>query len=406
MAECNHLLGRILKKAKQPLNPLIDGIADLSCAVLRLYEMPRAIPAEMVRSAAFSMGDFSCLLRDFPFLRAWKLTSAEWTVVFVGTGQYLRTIHSLFFDENLEPQVLGDVELWKLAAQTDQWLSEGADLVICELSRLHPLKHPAPIRFSVPIWVDFVLGLPEPLERLLAGNEVRKIRGRVNKVRKTGFSWRFSRSRDDFELFYHRMYLPFVKARHGDRAMVTPDRFQWDPWFTSGRGGLILVTRGGQQVAGKICHIANGVCYDLEMGILDGDPGLLQQGINAFITWSSIEWGYRQGARHFNMGGAHGWRSNHGFQWKAQWGARIVRQQQPCRRWTFLARELSTALQDRLNRIGFVGERNGAFYGIRVESQNDRHAAADIGQELADAKRKGLAGLMRITPGAKASVLN
>lgn len=43
------------------------------------------------------------------------------------------------------------------------------------------------------------------------------------------------------------------------------------------------------------------VCYNIEIGVLDADDNLLQQGINAYILWSVAEWGRERGAKFYSM---------------------------------------------------------------------------------------------------------
>ncbi len=400
MAETNALLGKVMQRGRRSLNHFGDAVIDLSDKFLRVYELPRPIPEKFSQSFGRGLGDVGYLLRDAPLLRAWTLTGTEWSVLFIGTRKGLGYAQQLFSAEGVAPQPAGEVPLWKLSSAVRQGLLAEADLVICELSRIHPLRPRAPLAFTVPIWVNQLLAIPDGPETILTGNEGRHLRYRVNRFRKAGYAWRFSRSREDFDLFYHRMYLPFVRSRHGERALVAPYSVQWDFWLASGRGGVVLITRDGQPVAGTICHLTHDICYGVEMGVLDADPVLQQQGINRYVVWCALEWGHAQGAKYCNMGGSHGWRSHGSFQQKAQWGPRVIHSQRPSRHWTLLASDLPGPLRERINQLGFISEQEGAFYGVVVAERDPASTEKDLDRQIAEAKKQGLAGLMEITAGA------
>jgi hypothetical protein len=74
-----------------------------------------------------------------------------------------------------------------------------------------------------------------------------------------------------FDHLYHDMYLPFVRDRHTDVALIAPYHDHWR-WVT--RGGLTLVTQADQAVAGMICYLVRAKCYLIEGGVIGSDPTL------------------------------------------------------------------------------------------------------------------------------------
>jgi hypothetical protein len=392
-------MNQFYKWAKLRLNYCLDRIIDLCDLVLMdTYHLPWSTGESVAKQIARYVGDISWLLRAFPRLPAYKLIGTDWTIIFVGTEASLKEIRALFFEEARQ-QVLGRIALWKLSAQTQQWLAEGTDLVVCELGRIYPNRPKAPITFTVPIWIQQVLTIPEPLESLIAGRKRNHLRHRINRAQKAGFNYRFSQTKADFDLFYFHMYLPFVKSRHGNLALITPYQDQYRRWFT--KGGLMLVTHHGKPVAGSSCYIAGNTCYTVEAGILEADSHLFQQGVNIFRIWSLIVWGHRQGAKTFDMGGTHAWHSNGSFASKQGWGAMVARRKRIFGTWTFLARNLSPALQERINRAGFISEIDGKFYSVLLSTNPTSIAEARAEDELLTAKDQGLDGMAVISADSK-----
>jgi hypothetical protein len=219
------------------------------------------------------------------------------------------------------------------------------------------------------------------------------IRHRITRAQRNGFGYRFSQSKEDFDYFYHQMYLPYVKARHGHLAKVAPYHEQWRRWFR--RGGLLLVTQHARVVAGNLCYLAGDTVYSMEAGVLNSDPLLIQQGISALIDWYTFVWAHQHGAATVNMGGSHAWRMDGVFSYKQRWRSKVIRRRAIYANWTFLANALPASLQDTLNQIGFIGEMNDRFYAILVES--DR-SVFNIETEAAKAVQQGLAGIAVIGP--------
>jgi hypothetical protein len=405
MIPVKSMMYQLYRQGKVRINYYLERIIDLcNMFLMDAYRFPWRMVQRTAQCIARYIGDISWLLRDFPRLSAYKLMGADWTVIFVGGDVGLREICHLFFEEEVDQQELGRIALWKLSAQAKQWLAEGADLVVCELSRIHPRPPKAVFTFTVPTQIQQILTLPESLESLISGRKRNRLRYRINRAQKAGFTYRFSQSRADFDHFYYHMYSPFVKSRHGDLALVAPYQDQWQRWFI--RGGLILVTQDDEPVAGSLCYIANDTCFSTGAGILKADPYLFQQGINIFRIWCIISWGHDHGAKIFDMGGSHAWRSNGPFAFKRGWGARAIRRKRIYGVWTFLAQNLSPSLQDYLNRVGFISEIDGKFYGILLSADASPISEVKFNEELSTIKKLGLDGLAVVSANSKPIIYN
>lgn len=391
------LLYRLYRQAKVRLNYLLDRIIDL-CDVLLVdaYRLPWPIAQDSAKKIARHVGDISWALRDFPRVSAYKLIGADWTIIFVGRDLGLREICQVFFQEEAHREELGRIALWNLSAQTQKWLAEGVDLVICELSRIHPNRPKAPITFTVPTWINQVLTIPEPPESLISGKKFATERHRLNKAKRLGFDYRFSRSKADLRHYHCHMHLPYVKTRHGHLALVSRSEDKWQRWFVG--GGLVLVTQQHKPVAGVLCWMANDTCFDIERGVLEADAQLFKQGIETMITWYGINWARGQGARIYDMGATHAWRSSGSFKAKRRWGARVVERRGMYCVWTVLAQNLSPSLQDYLNKLGFITEMDGRFYGVLIYGGTAILEDTDIHNELLAAQKEGLAGLAITSP--------
>ena len=387
----------LYRRIKTAINFLLDRAIDGCSSLLLIAKHSRApIARSIIRRIARRLGDIAWLLRDLPRLPAYRLTGPEWSLVFVGGEHGLLEVRNLIFEGQAASQeTLGRVALWRLSAHTERWLAGGVDLIVCEISRAFPWRLKARLAFSIPTWVQQVIAIPTPPEKLLSGKHIHATRSRINRANKNGFGYRFTRSKEEFDRFYHRMYVPFIRGRHGSLAWQTSYDRHLNHWFR--RGGLVLVTQNDQPVAGTLCYRAGETYYDVEGGVLDNDPHLIQQGMNALLFWYAVLWAHANGAKQFNMGYSRAWLSDGAFDFKQRWGARVVGPTAICAGWTFLAREMPAPLRARLNQIRFIAEIRDRFYSVLLEE----NAALDrvrLDEETAAARESGLDGVVVVSP--------
>ncbi len=86
-----------------------------------------------------------------------------------------------------------------------------------------------------------------------------------------------------------------------------------------------VVTLGDALVAGTVVFLDGDVCHSVEGGVLDADPDLVRQGINAVADWFTMCWAIEHGARRRFMGSSHAWANNGPYGYKERWGALPVR---------------------------------------------------------------------------------
>jgi len=340
------------------------------------------------------VGNMSRLFQEFPRRTVYKLSGTNWTIVFVGKGARAENIaeiqHLFFAGEKMTPQKIGRIALWRLPTQCQHWWAEGVDLIVGESSRISPYWPQTPLRFSVPGWVQQVVELPDDLDNLL-GNHMKH---NVRHAQKANFSWYFSQSKEDFDHFYYKMYVPYIKDRYGSRALMASYTSQWQKFV---RGGLIVITQNDTPVGGLVCYIRNKTCYAMDGGVLDGNPDFLKKGIYILFDWFSINWAHQRGVRVFDMGNTRPWRSNGVFDYKSRWRSKVVRTRRIYGVWIFLAQNMPLTLQEHINQIGFISEVKGKFYATLLDTEQLPLSIAEIDRQLSMAQKEGLDGLLLVS---------
>ncbi len=335
------------------------------------------------------LGDLSWLL---PAMYAYKLTDGSCTIVFIGSKEHrLFECCNLFFYMPVEPVRLGAAPLWRIFACIRQYLAQGADLVICESGRCFPESRKTRAVFHSPLWIDQVIDIPERLEELVRPAK-NNVRSKLSKAQREGFAYRFSRELADFDYFHHHMYLPFVRSRHAERALLTPYEVQ-KQFFLA--GGLILTTQNGKPVAGELVHFSGDTLCSVECGVLDGSPELMQYGIMPIGRWFALQYAQSMGLRRYNLGGSLSCCSNPTFSAKHRWDAKVNCQREITPYWHFFAPHFSDALLERINRLGFISEKDAKYYRVLIQAHDP---GGEIDSELTRARKDGLRGLLIVTP--------
>lgn len=358
------------------------------------------IPRSLRQKAARVLGDIAFLVLDLLKKTVWRMTGSDLQVLFVGSKQGSLDIWPLFFDDAATCEPAGEVFAWGLSRKTKQWLEEGCDLVICELSRLHPFWPKTSIAFAVPQWVSQLVDYPVQPGLLLTKDLPRSLRRQIKKCQEAGCKWHFSRSRSDFDYFYERLYLPFVRSRHGERAQIAPYPFQWDFWIEGAGGGLLLVTQGGKTVGGAVCLVVDKICYGIELGVLDANETLMKQGIYVYLLWCVAEWGQAQGAQFYNMGGAKAWRCNGSYQFKAKWKPRVTRRKWTTQQFIFAADRLPPLLKEKINACGFICEVDDGCYSLLLEKAGFNLPESALAEMVSSTQKEGLHGVCVLAPGS------
>jgi Acetyltransferase (GNAT) domain len=368
---------------------------------VKAFPLSSYIPSRLRVKLGRFIGDLAFLIIDLPKKKIWQMTGSDMRIAFVGSKpSSLEVLPLLLDDKHASHEYAGKIRTFGLSKWVKKQLSQGCDLVICELSGLHWFRSPARYAFTVPQIVNQLLTYPEADDDPLPGTRFHDIRRRANRAKEAGYDWRFSRSREDFDFFYEHMYLPFVRSRHGELAQVTSRSVHWKVYIQGAGGGLVLITLGEENVAGAVCVVVDNVCYGVEMGYIDGGAELYKQGVNAFLFWAVAAWGRSQGAKYYDIGASLAWRSGNIFRWKARLGAKAIVNRYGNQVLAFSADRLPASLKARINEIGFVCEKDRRPYGLILDQERDVPLAeSDLCKEARRAVKDGLSGVCVTGPG-------
>ena len=218
------------------------------------------------------------------------------------------------------------------------------------------------------------------------------------------FTCRISNDPKDFELFYHRMFVPHIKIQFGSYADI--DSYEeMRKSFES--GFLLLLMSEGRAVVGYLCSIQDGVMSHRRTGVLEGDERYIRSGAQTALSYFQIRLACERGLRAVNLMMSNPFLNDGVYRSKREWGAEVSAATEDAHGESFLAYFIPRASE----KIASFFERNPAIvWGEKglmgvVGTEGDGKLTEEMKKSLLKKYyAPGLQGLMKLTPKSKTAV--
>jgi|WetSurMetagenome_2_1015567.scaffolds.fasta_scaffold68626_3 hypothetical protein len=346
-----------------------------------------------------SIGNLGRLFRDLFRIPVDMARGKNWNILYVGQRDGdRREIENLFFhDEEIDWQENGRASIWNLSKKIDQWLVEGNDLVITELSCILPSFTTKRIKFRILPWISQIVKLPDEIDELIAGSKKASKRNRINKLIRDGYSLKLSIDIKEFEYFYHELYVPNIRRRFGIRAVIMSYEGLYR-WFKL--GGLCLVMQNDNPVAGSVFVKKEGTYYVIVNGGLEAT---FDENVNLILYWFNLKNAFNLAAKDIDFGGSRPWLSDGVYEHKRRWGSglRGIKHMPLHYVWNYYVNDLSVDQIDLINKIGLISRRKGKFYQIILTPKISLSQHDQNNQWGSEPSASGLHGLMIFNDDAK-----
>ncbi len=392
---------KVYRNVKVRFNALMDRVIQRCNSILgNEEELGQSFQGTVVLKFAWFIGSLARLLQQLPRAEAYYIIGPAGRVIYVGTEHGADTFQNLYDKSSDAPlQSFGRFKVWNLPSLAKQWLLNDVEMVVCEFSPLFPFCFDTKFVVSSPVLIEQEVFLPEDLDDLYNQPSFRVVRQKLNRARRRAqFESCFTREKNDFDLYYYKMYLPYITQRHGKAAAITP----YDGALENfNRGGLVMIKDGQEPVAGMTVIPKKQTCLGLEAGIFEGNKDLIRKEVYTFSIWSVFEWTSKQGLTKLNMGAGSAWRSNGVFSYKKDWGARARRFRSIQNDLFYLMEKPSPEFLEYLNEKGVITEDSGAYYGVIFFQDTVQRETDWMERELSEAMKDGLSGIMIVSSNSK-----
>lgn len=245
-----------------------------------------------------------------------RKSGAPLAVAFLGSEPYKHYHAKIAFGGNHEETFLGACSI-PLFYRKAKALAKGIPgICAIEISEdREPLARLLGPHFKIPVWMRMELPLSGKPADCIRKSRYKRVARQI-EVSKLGYEVRTDRG--SFDLFYHRMYLPTMKARHGAQAVSA----SYDDLFSRYPScELLMIMKDGQPVGAGLVDYSQEKPHFFEMGILDGSVELVKMGLPGAAYYFAIDRVlFRKGSAVANLGSARGFLRDEPLQFKNSFG--------------------------------------------------------------------------------------
>jgi len=213
---------------------------------------------------------------------------------------------------------LGKVFIGKVKSQIESGIPK-ADLVLVGIDEIFSRFLSRQGFEVIPEWVMFKLDLARPLP---TGKRNKRLQENLRKIRKYEYSFEVTREPTKLEYFYHHMYLSHAAKKYGELSLVGGFRHVWKIFE---KGGLLLVNRGNECIAGFLIQIDDKNISVRYSGVKDGKIEYVSQGALAACYYFAISWAKDKGYDCVYFGHCRPFFNDGVFLHKKTWGMAIMK---------------------------------------------------------------------------------
>ena len=210
-----------------------------------------------------------------------------------------------------------------------------------------------------------------------------------------GLAYRISNDLADFDLFYHRMFVPHIRKRFGDLADI--ESYE-DMKAHFHRGHLVFITKGDTSVAGALSLVENGAIVFRRTGVLDGDESHVEGGAQTALYYFQLKYASDNHLKAVDTMLSDPFLNDGVYQHKREWGARVLPDAEATRWVYFVQARPSEKMARAFERIPLVYySENGLGGLIGVPEAADASDPA-VGKTVYRYKSDGIQDFTVMTP--------
>ena len=248
-----------------------------------------------------------------------ELHSGEhFTILYAGNRLSKNYIVNLVFGDEYDEIELGMKWLknnFRIAKLAKQKIQDCSMMILEVNERLHNLIKRKK-DFYIPLWVRGEVDIPLTVSKKSMKNDLRIIR-------KNNLKLEVTTEKSQFDKFYHDMYLPYMRYRHGNRLLALGYNELMRHW-ESGTCELLLIKKDNEHIAGQVILFEENSPRLLTLGIKDGNPCYLKYGAGAACYYLASSYLAKHGYTSLHLGGSRAFLKDGVLQFKRRRGLRLI----------------------------------------------------------------------------------
>jgi len=245
-----------------------------------------------------------------------KITGDPLSLLYAGTASQLPYVRSFFFSDTPSETDLGSHFSWSVNRVGER---NGCDLVtaVQSITARNLLPNTG---YCLPLWVESMADTTaspyDTLDHSMKKDLRRTVKNNLTFVEAT--------SRDQFEFFWERMYIPNAHVQFADAAQLETEEKFFEQ-VDEGNLKLFFTARDGHLLAGGAISTKDDTPRYRYLGVLDGNPDYRKLGAPAAAYIYMLDWAHRNGHSRVNMGGARPFLKDGVIQFKKKYNISLVK---------------------------------------------------------------------------------
>ncbi len=367
------------KIAKSLARPIVAGIPRLSAALIReAYRIKDELfltsyTVESAQTDAGPRGIFICRHNPDPAL--------------------LNKIYPRGYKTRKDKTFLRD----KMFEESDRHAGS-VDFIVADVRFRHVRQRlpRLPDVYIIPKWVEqknlHFNGLSD-----FAGSRKNDASRDIRLTSRYNYDYEFTKDEAILKFFYDRMYCPYMHARYPDEKVVASFDYVRKEFL---KGGLFLLKDKdtNKYIAGSVVNLQNKTFTAVKLGVLDGDPDLLQKRAVSALYISYFKFMEKNNIRRFHLGASRSFLNDGVLKYKAKWGTVIDFDKRRGNVFTLRICHPSKHMDNFLVNNPFISIEEGKLIGnIFIDVSNGGPDSLEQKELIKNYQFKGLSGV-RIIP--------
>jgi len=206
-----------------------------------------------------------------------------------------------------------------------KWFSlyrHSVDLIILDHELLLSRLYQSPSWLVIPQWIRQKYYVPDTWEEVLSKFRKNTKKTDLRKVRKYRFSYRITRDENEFDIFYEKLYRPYLEMRFNDEVIIESKS---KVLRQCRKGELMQIIREGEVVAAVLLHKSEKRLAYVWVGVPDHIVGKMSKGAFSALYYFTILYGFNSGCHEIDFLGTRPLLNDGLFQYKRKWGTVVQR---------------------------------------------------------------------------------
>lgn len=248
-----------------------------------------------------------------------KHSKKNLTVLFIGDEKIFPYLSSILFLNDPKIEKSFSLFIWNIKKKIDR-NNLSIDAIFIKNDRFYSHYFEKQGYIVIPEWISTTLDVSEPLEKIYEKFS-KSIKEDIRKIKKYGYSYEISQDSSKLEMFYYKMYLPYISWKYG--IFIKYANFYSIKHIFEQGGKILFIKRDNEYFFGGLFLKKKDMIQATYAGVMDGKFDCIKQGVIAGSYYYLIKYAKKIGVKSINFGSCRPFKNDGLYSYKRKWGIKI-----------------------------------------------------------------------------------